>query len=62
MGSPAQKSRAWAIFFGPMSGPELQNHGPNAYSGWAWVAILDDFEMARPDSPTRNGSLGFGLG
>jgi hypothetical protein len=50
--SPAQKFQAWATFFGPMGGPRPQNHGPTAYSGWAWVAISDNFGMPRPNSPT----------
>jgi hypothetical protein len=49
---PARKSRAWAVFFGPMGGPGQQKHGPTADLGRAWVANLDDFGKARPESPT----------
>jgi hypothetical protein len=47
----AQKSWAWAAFFGPMSGPGQQNHGPTVNSGRAWVVFLGVFGKARPESP-----------
>jgi hypothetical protein len=52
MGSLAQKSRAWAAFFGPMGRPGPQKHGPTAYSVRSWVVISKDFGKAQPESPT----------
>jgi hypothetical protein len=47
--SLAQKSQAWAAFFGPMGRPGQQKHDPTADSGRAWVANSDDFGKAWPD-------------
>jgi hypothetical protein len=48
--SPARKSWAWAVFFGPMGGPGQRKCGPTAYSGRAWVADSEIFGKARPES------------
>jgi hypothetical protein len=47
---PAQKSWAWAAFFGPMGGPRQQKCGPTADSGRAWVVFLTVFGKAWPES------------
>jgi hypothetical protein len=56
---PARKSWAWAAVFGPMGGPGQRKYGPTVYSGRAWVAHLDDFGKARPESPMARREIAY---
>jgi hypothetical protein len=72
MGSPArqarpslaQKSRAWAAFFGPTGGPCAAKMRPDCWLGPGLGSIFGSFwegPVRKPDGPTKN-TLRLGLG